>query len=104
MSTRSFKRLSEFWTKASRDLGFQIRENFTLTLKDGSVVETVLLVEGYGAKNGMLLLTASLNPSQRDELTSIGYGYTKMYEPNSGESYEFERFRTILDDWGKSCK
>ena len=96
MTTTPFQRR---WIEISEALGLTIQLSFKVELSDGSVTVPVLL-EGFGANKGMLLVTDfDLIHHVEDELVNLGYGYSCLddvrWEPIDRESIE-----EMLRDWG----
>ena len=101
MTLNKSSKLLDFWLQASEELNLEIVENYNLTLANGTEIQSLLLIRGYGAQKGMLVLDKSIDASIRDELASNGYGYSRMYEPLKQEQFKVETFSSILEDWGK---
>ena len=58
------------------------------------------LIEGYGARKGMLIVkNANTIKDVREDIVALGYGYS-CFDINANDVAE--SFQEVLDDWGKS--
>src|SRR5436305_401446 len=53
----SFTNLQRQWQHAAKQLGLQVETPFRVSFDDGSHVEVEVLLRGFGARNGMLVLS-----------------------------------------------
>ncbi|ETJ48205.1 hypothetical protein [Pseudoalteromonas agarivorans] len=75
-----------------------IESPFTLSLRGDSVTFDAL-IKGFGAPNGMIISkSGQLLQSYRDEISSLGYGYSSF---NIFGNIGLESFNELLEDWGK---
>ena len=96
-------RLLEFWSKASSDFGFELAAPFRFKVSGGVVIDCEFLVKGYGAEKGMLIVRRydDVSPHLK-QIWEAGYGFAVLTEPGPDETYSKERYRAILEDWGKT--
>ena len=96
MKTTPFQRR---WIEISEFLGLDIQLSHEIELGDKRLTVPVLL-EGFGADKGMLLVTDfDLVADVAEELANIGYGYSCLSEPLSG-SIDWKSVEEMLRDWG----
>lgn len=96
MKTTAFQRE---WIEISEHLGLDIRLSYEIELGDRRLVVPVLL-EGYGAEKGMVLLTDyDLIKDVTKELVRPGYGYSCLSEPLPGP-IGWSGVENMLRDWG----
>jgi hypothetical protein len=89
------------WIKAAEILGFEVIAPYSATLASGTKVIASALVKGFGAPNGMLLVTDySQVRSHLAALEESGYGFSVLEEPESTDPFDVEEFAEILRDWG----
>ena len=70
-------KLKKLWTKAAEDLQIEIELDFKLVLGAQVTLSSMLLVKGYGAKNGMLIfLSFDQIEKFHSEILDQGYGYS----------------------------
>ncbi len=76
---------------------------FSLQFADGGSISVEVRLHGYGANNGMLILSDySTIESRRDEIVKMGYGYSCFSQPSEDEIDSDDGLGDILDDWGKN--
>lgn len=91
------------WRWAARDLGVRIRAPFVVTV-DEMRLEVPLLVEDFGAVNGMLIVPEyGLVRAWRDQIGRAGYGFSVLEEPPTAD-YVRAEFVDLLTDWGWTGK
>jgi hypothetical protein len=92
--------ITSAFIQAADGLGFSFEPAFSVTLKDGSAIQSLGLVRHFGSKLGTLIFSESQCPStsQCEELHGMGYFYSGLFELY----YEFdeELFKETLNDWG----
>lgn len=99
----NYPKLRSFWFQASKILNIEIINDFSIKLESGERIQSILLVKGYGSREGMLILPEGIqSQAQREELLNKGFGYTKMYEPLESEDFDIGDYEEILEDWGKT--
>ena len=87
----------------ARKHGLTMDVPFTLHFPDRSRFRAEVRLRGYGAVNGMLLVSdESILEDKSPQLVEMGYGYSCFCQPISEGAIESdERLTDILDDWGK---
>ena len=96
MKTTPFQRE---WIEISESLGLSIQLSYEIELGDRRLTVPVLL-EGFGANKGMLLVTDyDLIRDVAEELVNLGYGFSCLSEPWS-EPIDRESVEEMLRDWG----
>jgi len=95
-------KLTAKWEEARDDLGIEIVAPYEVDLKNGIKVRAELLVRTFGARIGTLVFTEidAVWP-HRNELSSLGYGYSVLDEPTdkANELYDRELFIDMLSEW-----
>ena len=96
MKTTPFQRE---WIEISEFLGLNIQLSYEIELGDRRLTVPVLL-EGFGADKGMLLVTDfDLIRDVAEELVNLGYGFSCLSEPLSGP-IDWKSVEEMLRDWG----
>lgn len=73
-----------------------------LCLSDGNTITAEVLLRGYGAQNGMLIVSEdSILHNRGDEIVDLGYGYACCSQPPENETDSDEGLQQVLDEWGK---
>ncbi len=86
------------WIESSERLGLSIRLDYAVPLREKRLIVPVLL-EGYGAENGMLLVTDfDLIRDVDDELATLGYGFSCLSPPAG--PIDWPSVMKMLQDWG----
>lgn len=87
------------WQHISRDLGVDIQTPFKITLPSGARIVAPVLVLGFGAEKGMVIVTDydEIEP-YIDELVECGYGFSTL-TPASSDDYDRESVIELLSDW-----
>jgi hypothetical protein len=86
------------WIEISEQLGLSIRLDYSVPLQKKRLVVPVLL-EGYGAEEGMLLVTDyGLIREVADEVAALGYGFSCL-SPSPGP-IDWPSILKMLQDWG----
>jgi hypothetical protein len=99
MNERS--RLAAEWCKAGEALGLEVVAPYSVTLPSGAQVHACALVKGFGATNGMLILTDfSQVSSELAALEEAGYGFSVLTEPEPADLFDVEGYVEVLRDWG----
>ncbi len=97
----SQSRLFNKWRRIACDLGVAIDEPGDVVLKAGSTIRVELVVRGFGAEKGMLILTdAERVQGRTEEIIGAGYGYSVLSEPEDDRDYDREAVISMLEDWG----
>lgn len=87
------------WIDISSRLGLSIQLSYEVDLGHKKIAVPILL-EGYGANKGMLLVTDySLIRDVAEELGALGYGYSCLREPRP-EPIDWDYIEEMLQDWG----
>ena len=93
--------LQLFWRNAAAIRGLSVTMPFSVTLEDGEEVYAEVLLHGYGARSGMLILQSSEVVMRRSEaIISSGYGYSCMSSPTADEIFSTDGLDDLLEDWG----
>ena len=96
MKTTPFQRE---WIEISEHLGLDIRLSYEIKL-GGRTLTVPVLLEGYGAEKGMVLVTDyDLIKDVTKELVTLGYGYSCLSEPVPGP-IGWSGIDNMLEDWG----
>lgn len=96
MTTTPFQRE---WIEIGKALGLEIELDHVVALADRTVTVPVLL-KGYGAEQGMLLVTDfGVIADAADGLVDLGYGFSCLGEP-SGRPIDRAAVEDMLRDWG----
>lgn len=94
--------LQLFWRHAAEIRGLSVRIPFSLKLGSGRVIHAEVLLVGYGAENGMLIVRdAGEVIISCSEISSAGYGYSCMSEPVGAEILSDDGLDDLLEDWGE---
>jgi hypothetical protein len=73
-----------------------------IVLRDGSPVFADVLLLGYGAANGMLIVEDfSTISGHADEIVASGFGYSCMSDPGEAETVSSSEIKEVLADWGR---
>ena len=81
----------------------QVDVPFTLRFADGTKITAEVRLRGYGAPNGMILVSEySLIEKRTDEIVQMRYGYSCFSQPSEDEIDSDEGLSDILDDWEKN--
>lgn len=92
----------ELW-RACAELGLRVDLGFRIGLPGVSEVVTIARVADLGALNGMLIVRSYADISAvKDALLEAGYGFSVLDEPNPGEEFDLESFKSMFRDWGWS--
>lgn len=87
------------WVEIADRLGLDIRLSHEIAL-DGGVLAVPLLLRGYGAPRGMVLVPDfELIEEAADELVALGYGFSCLGEPGP-EPVDWVHVEEMLRDWG----
>ena len=96
MTATAFQR---HWVEVSERLSLSIRLSHEVRLT-GKTLTVPVLLEGYGAENGMLLVTDyALLRDAIDEIVELGYGFSCLDEPSPGP-IDWASVLEMLQDWG----
>jgi len=92
--------LQKKWITISEKLDVKIKTPYAIQLKDGLKIEADVLLENFGAKEGMLLFSSyGAFKQYAENITELGYGYSTMSEPEDGASFVIEDIIDVLKDW-----
>lgn len=95
--------LEEMWRLAADDLSLELTIPFQFVTSRGAQIDARVLVRGFGARQGMLLVRDYTDVSRVDtELVDAGYGYCVMDDPLLAERYDRANIIDVLRDWGWS--
>jgi hypothetical protein len=93
--------LEDLWRAAAADLSLDIEAPFELVLPSGARITARVLVKGYGAERGMLLVGRYADVAHHaSELLEQGFGFSVMDDPLPGHGYDREDMIEVLRDWG----
>jgi len=98
----SFTNLQRQWQFAASQLGLRVEAPYNVHLSDGSSIEVEVRLHGYGARNGMIVLSDyGVIKEKKDKIIAAGFGYS-CYGPVSDDQVTvLEGFEDMLNDWGK---
>jgi len=86
------------WIGISEKLGLSVQLDYAVPLREKRLVVPVLL-EGFGAEKGMLLVTDfDLIRDEAEELVALGYGFSCL-SPSPGP-IDWLSVLGLLQDWG----
>ena len=89
------------WVQLSIKHDLKIDVPFTLEFPDGTKIDVDILLHGYGAKKGMLLISDFSKIRDRmNEIIEMGYGFSCLSEPKEENIGSDECLQEMLDDWG----
>ncbi len=92
------------WKKIAEDLGLSIEAPYSLSVRDGVILQVPVLVRDFGAVKGMLIVEDYSQISDyQDELIDRGYGYSTM-TPEVSSDYDRDSVVSVLSDWSWSGK
>lgn len=95
--------LQRHWLSMADKHGLTVDVPFTLKFVDGDSITAEVRLQGYGADNGMLIVSDySIVESRNDEIVKMDYGYSCFSQPSEDEIESDEGLRDVLDDWGKN--
>jgi hypothetical protein len=98
-------RLVEAWRKAAHILGCEIVSPYVVELPSGARVDAPVLVKGFGALNGMLVVTDYAQVrSELAALDAAGYGFSVLEEPDATDQFDVDEYADLLRDWGWAGK
>src|SRR4051794_2227609 len=99
--TMKLSNLQRHWLAIAEQRGLRVQVPFEVHLSDGRVFTADVLVEGYGAPRGMLVVTDSQKIAKlAHDLVDAGYGYSCMSEPDDVEVDDARGVDEVLRDWG----
>jgi hypothetical protein len=91
------------WKVAAKNLGFDIVFPYRAALPSGARIDAELLVVGFGASKGMLIVRNFPDVAAfGDELDRVGYGCCVFEEPEKVREFSRKDFIDVLSDWGWS--
>jgi hypothetical protein len=94
--------LQRQWRSAASRFNLSVETPFTLRIKDGRSIEAEVLVRGYGAPQGTLVVSdyASI-ASFRDEIIAAGFTISSYSQPRDEDIDSLEGIEEMLNDWTK---
>lgn len=97
--------LQRHWLSMARIHFLDVETPYSLRLRDGHTITAEVLLRGYGAQNGMLIVSDyAIVRDRKDEIVSLGYGYSCFSQPQEDEIDSDEGLQEVLDDWGKNTE
>lgn len=92
-------RFQRYWIDVSERFGLSIRLSFEVPLEKKVLVVPVLL-EGYGAERGMLLVTDyELVRDVADEILALGFGFSCL-DDRPESPIDWQSVEEMVRDWG----
>jgi hypothetical protein len=89
------------WLHAAQELGLRVQVPYVVRFSDGRSVEVEVLLRGFGAREGMLVLSDYTTiEEKKDEIIAAGYGYSCYGPVPESEITCLEGFDDMLSDWG----
>ena len=99
----ALNRFQRHWIALGKAHSLDVSAPFSLQLPDGTELCCDVLLRGYGAANGMLLMTDfSKIRACADQLIEQGYGFSCLSEPSNGRLGNSKGLAELLEDWGES--
>jgi hypothetical protein len=97
----SLTNLQRHWQHLAELRDLNVKIPFVAELVGGGRVTAEVLLEGYGAARGMLIVSdfAAIE-SKLDSITRSGFGYSCMSQPSETEVFSSEGVDDLLQDWG----
>jgi hypothetical protein len=93
--------LQRQWQHAAEKRGLKVTIPFAFALRDGWTIQAEVLLEDYGARRGMLIVSDfAAIADQADAIVAAGFGYSSMSEPCEAEISALEAIDAALEDWG----
>lgn len=93
--------LQRQWQKAASRFGLSVETPFVVELESGGHVEAEVLVRGYGAPRGTLVVSDySCIAHARKEIMAAGFTISSYSQPLEEEIDSLEGFEEMLSDWG----
>lgn len=88
------------WSRAARTLGVELEGPVQITLSDGSVINAEMLVKGFGARQGTLVMQTTDQWLGRSlELRACGYTASTFGPYREGIEELVDGMKDILCDW-----
>ena len=92
--------LQRHWRHAAQKRGLKVRTPFVLRLPDGTKLTAEVLLEDFGAPNGMFIVSDyDRIRDHTDAIIAAGFGYTCMSQPSASEISSLEGIDACLEDW-----
>jgi len=88
--------------RAAKALGLQVELGRTVTLADGSVIESQALFPDLGAPRGTLVFDSTPSPSVRSALDKEGFALSTFGQPSPEEEFDIASYEAMFTDWGWS--
>lgn len=96
----SLTALQRQWRHAADIRGLRIKTPFKLRFADGSHLTVDVLLEGFGAPRGMLIVSNYARiEAKTHAIIAAGYGYSCMPQPSARDISSLEAIDAALDDW-----
>jgi len=98
----SLTNLQRQWQHAANQLGLRVETPYSVRLPDGSSIEVEVHLHGYGARNGMLVLSDyAVIEEKKDAILAAGFGCSCYGPIPESEVTSLDGFDEILSDWTK---
>jgi hypothetical protein len=99
----AFSNLQKQWQNAASELRLDVIIPFTLKLDNGGFITAEVLLVGYGAKHGMIIVSDyDVIRKHVEFINLMGYGFSCMSQPKETGIDSIDGFNDLLDDWGVS--
>jgi hypothetical protein len=94
--------LQRQWEVAAKRFGLTVETPFLVRLADGRTIEAEVLVRGFGARQGTLVVSdfESIRHA-RSEILASGFTVSSYAQPSEKEIESLEGFEEMLADWGR---
>ena len=93
-------KLQRMWQHAAQQRDLKVHIPFGLTLTDGTKLSAEVLLEGYGAPQGMFIVSDYSHIEEHPAaIIAAGFGYTCMSQPSETEISSLESVNSCLEDW-----
>ena len=97
----SLTNMQRQWQHAAKHFNLMVEMPFVVKLPDGRAFEAEVLVRGYGAWRGTLVLSDfSKIASVQNEIMAAGYTISSYSQPSEEEIRSLVGFQEMLNDWG----
>jgi len=94
--------LQRHWLALAKKHGLVIDVPFSLRLPDKTEIRAEVRLQGYGAKNGMLLISEATDVMKNhNQITAMGYGFSCLSQPSEKHIGSDDGLTDLLTDWGK---
>ena len=90
----------DFLLRAATELGLRVETDPTIQLSHEQHVVAWVRFLDLGTKSGMFVLSSTLSTGVMEELLSRGFPTSFLPEPDAGEAFDIDRYRSLFEEWG----